>query len=258
MCIESFFGIPLKKAVYGLGFFKLILTLVFAIISLVEQSQEVCKDEETKKPIQCVGPLVQKVFFDLLFPLACALCLIYGAKRGSRCLLISWFCIVFVSYIQYLYVFFASDWSEADDWVAICYVVYYTTASIVVFSYMKVANRTEGVVHGNIIKNEQGQAAAAQATTLAGTTVTIQQQQPAAAYPQQQQQQFQQQAPYDPNMAVYTAQPAGYNPNMGAGYPAGQQPAPYVAPQPGYPGAPPAYTAQAPYPPQDPALPPKY
>ena len=55
-----------------------------------------------------------QVFFDLLFPLACALCLIYGAKRGSRCLLISWFCIVFVSYIQYLYVFFASDWSEAD------------------------------------------------------------------------------------------------------------------------------------------------
>ena len=106
---------------------------------------------------------------------------------------------------------------------------------------MKVANRTEGVVHGNIIKNEQGQAAAAQATTLAGTTVTILQQ-PAAAYPQQQQQ-FQQQAPYDPNMAVYTAQPAGYNPNMGAGYPAGQ-PAPYVAPQQGYPGAPPAYTAQ--------------
>ena len=137
MCIESFFGIPLKKAVYGLGLFKLVLTLVFAIISIVEQSQEVCKDDETKKPIQCVGPLVQKVFFhfvfskkasntitmlkiliqvffDLLFPLACALCLIYGAKRGSRCLLISWFCIVFVSYIQYLYVFFASDWSEAD------------------------------------------------------------------------------------------------------------------------------------------------
>ena len=55
-----------------------------------------------------------QVFFDLLFPLACALCLIFGAKRGSRCLLISWFCIVFVSYIQYLYVFFASDWSEAD------------------------------------------------------------------------------------------------------------------------------------------------
>ena len=108
---------------------------------------------------------------------------------------------------------------------------------------MKVTNRTEGVVHGNIIKNEQGQAAAAQATTLAGTTVTIQQQQGAAAYPQQQQQQFQQQPPYDPNMAAYTAQPAGYNPNMGTGYPAGQ-PAPYVAPQPGYPGAPPAYTAQ--------------
>ena len=136
MCIESFFGIPLKKAVYGLGFFKLVLTLIFAIISIVEQSQEVCNDDETKKPIQCVGPMVQKVFlfcfsrkasnsitmlnislqvfFDLLFPLACALCLIYGAKRGSRCLLISWFCIVFVSYIQYLYVFFASDWSEAD------------------------------------------------------------------------------------------------------------------------------------------------
>jgi len=114
MCIESFFGIPLKKAVYGLGLFKLVLTLVFAIISIVEQSQEVCKDDETKKPIQCVGPLVQKVFFDLLFPLACALCLIFGAKKGSRCLLISWFCIVFVSYIQYLYVFFASDWSEAD------------------------------------------------------------------------------------------------------------------------------------------------
>ena len=68
MCIESFFGIPLKKAVYGLGLFKLILTLVFAIISIVEQSQEVCKDDETKKPIQCVGPMVQKVFFYFVFP----------------------------------------------------------------------------------------------------------------------------------------------------------------------------------------------
>ena len=67
MCIESFFGIPLKKAVYGLGLFKLVLTLVFAIISIVEQSQEVCKDDETKKPIQCVGPLVQKVFFSFCF-----------------------------------------------------------------------------------------------------------------------------------------------------------------------------------------------
>ena len=148
MCIESFFGIPLKKAVYGLGLFKLVLTLVFAIISIVEQSQEVCKDDETKKPIQCVGPMVQKVFFliffqksfklyitmlkiflqvffDLLFPLACALCLIFGAKRGSRCLLISWFCIVFVSYIQYLYVFFASDWSEADvSSVIFCIVIF--------------------------------------------------------------------------------------------------------------------------------------
>ena len=67
MCIESFFGIPLKKAVYGLGLFKLVLTLVFAIISIVEQSQEVCKDDETKKPIQCVGPIVQKVFFLFCF-----------------------------------------------------------------------------------------------------------------------------------------------------------------------------------------------
>merc|ERR1712223_1434909 len=115
---------------------------------------------------------VQKVFFDLLFPLACALCLIYGAKRGSRCLLISWFCIVFVSYIQYLYVFLSSYWSEADYWVAICYVVYYTTASIVVFSYMKVAKRTDGVVHGNIIKNEQGQAAAAAGSSILPSAAT--------------------------------------------------------------------------------------
>ena len=68
MCIESFFGIPLKKAVYGLGLFKLVLTLIFAIISIVEQSQEVCNDDETKKPIQCVGPMVQKVFFRFVFP----------------------------------------------------------------------------------------------------------------------------------------------------------------------------------------------
>ena len=67
MCIESFFGIPLKKAVYGLGLFKLVLTLIFAIISIVEQSQEVCNDDETKKPIQCVGPMVQKVFLFFFF-----------------------------------------------------------------------------------------------------------------------------------------------------------------------------------------------
>merc|ERR1712226_1386816 len=240
MCINSFFGIPLQKAVLWGGIFKLVLTLIFAIISVVSLSQ-LCEGVTDKA--KCVGPQIRQVFFDILFPLACALLLIYGAKRKDPCLLLIWFGIAFISYVQYLYVFFASDWDKAEDWVAIGYVVYYTTASIVVFSFMQEAKRTDGMVHTNIIKTGQGQAAAAQATT----TVTVQQQ-PAPAYPQQpaavaypqqqqfQQQQFQQQAPYDPNMAAaYAGQPAAY-----------------AAPQPaGYPGAPPAYAPQVPYAPQD-------
>ena len=55
-----------------------------------------------------------QVFFDILFPLACALLLIYGAKRKNSCLLLIWFGIAFISYVQYLYVFFASDWDKAE------------------------------------------------------------------------------------------------------------------------------------------------
>merc|ERR1719397_259708 len=246
MCvIDSFFGIPLQKAVYGIGIFKLVLTLILAIISIVGRSLVPCENEDGDLleggDIKCVGPYIRQIFFDLFIPLTCALLLIYGAKRKSSCLLLIWFIIVFVSYIQYLVVVFESNWDKASDWVAIGYVVHYTTVAIVVFSFMQVAKRNEGVVHNNIIKTEQGQAAATQATAAAPatTTITVQQQQqpPAAAYPQQQpqQQQFQQQAPYDPNMAAYAGQPAGYAP----------QPA-------GYPAAPPAYGApQAPYAPQN-------
>merc|ERR1712226_622033 len=179
MCINSFFGIPLQKAVLWGGIFKLVLTLIFAIISVVSLSQ-LCEGVTDKA--KCVGPQIRQVFFDILFPLACALLLIYGAKRKDPCLLIIWFGIAFISYVQYLYVFFASDWDKAEDWVAIGYVVYYTTASIVVFSFMQEAKRTDGMVHTNIIKAGQGQAAAAQATT----TVTVQQQPapaPAATVP---------------------------------------------------------------------------
>merc|ERR1719209_2759077 len=125
---------------------------------------------------------------ELFIPLTCALLLIYGAKRKSSCLLLIWFIIVFISYVQYLVVVFESNWDKASDWVAIGYVVHYTTVAIVVFSFMKVAKRNEGVVHNNsIIKTEQGQAAAAQATSTAPatTTITVQQAPAAAAYPQQ-------------------------------------------------------------------------
>merc|ERR1712037_90917 len=194
--------------------------------------------------IECVGPYIRQICFDFFLPMTCALLLIFGARQKSSCLLLTWFIIVFCCYVQYLWVVFASDWDRAEDWVAICYVVHYTAVAIVVYSLMKAAKRNEGVVHSNIIKTEEGQAAAAQATT----TITVQQQPAAAAYPQQQpqqlqmqqqqqqqfqqqpqqlqmqqQQQFQQKAPYDPNMA-------GYAP-----------------PQPGYPGAPPVYAPQAAY-----------
>merc|ERR1711971_931253 len=113
--------------------------------------------------IKCVGPYIRQT---------CALLLIYGAKRKSSCLLLIWFIIVFISYIQYLAVVFESNWDKAEDWVAIGYVVHYTTVAIVVFSFMQVAKRNEGVVHNNsIIKTEEGQATAAKATS-ATTTIT--------------------------------------------------------------------------------------
>ena len=57
---------------------------------------------------------VNQIFFDLFIPLTCALLLIYGAKRKSSCLLLIWFIIVFISYVQYLVVVFESNWDKAS------------------------------------------------------------------------------------------------------------------------------------------------
>ena len=58
MCINSFFGIPLQKAVLWGGIFKLVLTLIFAIISVVSLSQ-LCKGVTDKA--KCVGPQIRQV-----------------------------------------------------------------------------------------------------------------------------------------------------------------------------------------------------
>ena len=68
MCvIESFFGIPLQKAVYGIGIFKLVLTLILAIISIVGRSLVPCRDEDGNLleggDIKCVGPYIRQVLF---------------------------------------------------------------------------------------------------------------------------------------------------------------------------------------------------
>ena len=56
MCINSFFGIPLQKAVLGFGFFHLAISLILAIISVVGLSQ--C---EESPGIDCVGPRIRQV-----------------------------------------------------------------------------------------------------------------------------------------------------------------------------------------------------
>merc|ERR1712037_901762 len=129
--------------------------------------------------IECVGPYIRQICFDFFLPMTCALLLIFGARQNSSCLLLTWFIIVFCCYVQYLWVVFASDWDRAEDWVAICYVVHYTAVAIVVYSFMKAAKRNEGVVHSNIIKTEEGQAAAASAAADATAAAAV----PAAAVP---------------------------------------------------------------------------
>merc|ERR1712037_679400 len=166
MCvINSFFGIPLQTAVKWIGIVKLVITLILAIICIVGQTQVTCMDDEGNfldgGSIECVGPYIRQICFDFFLPMTCALLLIFGARQKSSCLLLTWFIIVFCCYVQYLWVVFASDWDRAGDWVAICYVVHYTAVAIVVYSFMKAAKRNEGVVHNNIIKTEEGQAAAA-------------------------------------------------------------------------------------------------
>ena len=67
---------------------------------------------------------VDQICFDLFLPLTCALLLIFGAKRKSSCLLIIWFIIVFICYVQYLYVVFASDWDRAEVSDALSYFLF--------------------------------------------------------------------------------------------------------------------------------------
>ena len=68
MCvINSFFGIPLQKAVHGIGIFKLVITIILAIISIVGRSLVPCIDKDGNEvdggSIKCIGPYMQKVLF---------------------------------------------------------------------------------------------------------------------------------------------------------------------------------------------------
>merc|ERR1712203_59498 len=71
-----------------------------------------------------------------------------SARMRHRCLLIFWILITLGCSIKSLYVFFVSDWTSLEDWVAISYLAFYTAVTLVVVAFTKECGTTEGgVVH---------------------------------------------------------------------------------------------------------------
>merc|ERR1712066_830473 len=107
-CFRSVCGFPLQKAVYIIGLVELTITVIVTIANVVKYSKNVTEDGEF-----CEGKDV---------------------------------CIGPI--IKHLYVFFVSDWTSLEDWVAISYLAFYTAVTLVVVAFTKECGTTEGgVVH---------------------------------------------------------------------------------------------------------------
>merc|ERR1712045_313112 len=135
-CFRSVCGFPLQKAVYIIGLVELTITVIVTIANVVKYSKNVTEDGEF-----CEGK-------DAFFGILCSILLFIGARMRHRCLLIFWILITLGCSIKYLYVFFVSDWTSLEDWVAISYLAFYTAVTLVVVAFTKECGTTEGgVVH---------------------------------------------------------------------------------------------------------------
>merc|ERR1711863_210868 len=119
------------------------------IANVVKYSKNVTEDGEfcDGKDV-CIGPIIKHCVFDAFFGILCSILLFIGARMRHRCFLIFWILITLGCSIKYLYVFFVSDWTSLEDWVAISYLAFYTAVTLVVVAFTKECGTTEGgVVH---------------------------------------------------------------------------------------------------------------
>merc|ERR1712001_159999 len=126
-CFRSVCGFPLQKAVYITGLVELTITVIVTIANGVKYSKNVTEDGEfCEGKDVCIGPIIKHCVFDAFF----------------------WILITLGCSIKYLYVFFVSDWTSLEDWVAISYLAFYTAVTLVVVAFTKECGTTEGgVVH---------------------------------------------------------------------------------------------------------------
>merc|ERR1712088_1266738 len=127
-CFRSVCGFPLQKAVYIIGLVELTITVIVTIANVVKYSKNVTEDGEfCEGKDVCIGPIIKHCVFDDFI----------GARMRHRCLLIFWILITLGCSIKYLYVFFVSDWTSLEDWVAISYLAFYTAVTLVVVAFTK-------------------------------------------------------------------------------------------------------------------------
>merc|ERR1712048_1211445 len=137
-CFRSVCGFPLQKAVYIIGLVELTITVIVTIANVVKYSKNVNEDGEfCEGKDVCIGPIIKHCVFDAFFGILCSILLFIGARMRHRCLLIFWILITLGCSIKYLYVFFVSDWTSLEDWVAISYLVFYTAVTLVVVAFTK-------------------------------------------------------------------------------------------------------------------------
>merc|ERR1711992_510414 len=96
-CFRSVCGFPLQKAVYIIGLVELTITVIVTIANVVKYSKNVNEDGEfCEGKDVCIGPIIKHCVFD---------------------------------------VFFVSDWTSLEDWVAISYLAFYTAVTLVVVAF---------------------------------------------------------------------------------------------------------------------------
>ena len=83
-----------------------------------------------------VGPVIKNGVFDAFFGVLCSLLLISGGYTRSPGLIVTWMLVTIIASVKYIWIFFVSDWSSLEDWIAITYLLFYTFVFLIVFSFL--------------------------------------------------------------------------------------------------------------------------
>jgi len=140
-CFSSVCGLPLSTSVVIIGLLELLVTLVATILNILkylgnldsdsEEYQQECADKDV-----CIGPVIKNGVFDAFFGVLCSLLLISGGYTRSPGLIVTWMLVTIIASVKYIWIFFVSDWSSLEDWIAITYLLFYTFVFLIVFSFL--------------------------------------------------------------------------------------------------------------------------